>query len=123
MIESLLEFIEQNAKIVVEKGTSGYWQWEKYSDGTSKAIYRRTIALNFDTQYGGIYFSKTTLSEAYPQGVFKNIETMVASTLSSGVGGVAFGGSDTSMFMKIWNGVSGADIDVTIMATVEGKYK
>lgn len=123
VIESLLDFIEKNAKIVVEKGTSGHWQWEKYSDGTSKALYSRTLNLNFDTQYGGIFFSKTTFNEAYPQGVFKTVEAMNASTKSSGVGGIAFGNSDTTMIMKVWNGVAGADIEVTIMATVEGKWK
>lgn len=123
MIESLLDWISEHAEFVTEKGSSGNWRWKKYADGTSKATYKRTLTLNFDTQYGGIYFSKTTLSETYPQGVFSSIDAMVASTISSGVGGVAFGGSDTSMFMKIWNGVTGADIDVTIMVTVEGKWK
>lgn len=123
MIESLLDWISEHAEFATEKGSFGNWKWKKYADGTSKAVYKRTLTLNFDTQYGGIYFSKTTLNETYPQGVFKTVDTMEASTNSSGVGGVAFGGSDTSMFMKIWNGVSGADIDVTIMATVEGKYK
>lgn len=123
VIESLLDWISEHAEFATEKGSFGNWKWKKYADGTSKAVYKRTLTLNFDTQYGGIYFSKTTLNETYPQGVFKTVDTMEASTSSSGVGGVAFGNSDTSMFMKIWNGVAGADIEVTIMATVEGKWK
>lgn len=123
MIESLLDWISEHAEFYKEKGSSGNWRWEKYADGTSKATYKRTLTLNFDTQYGGIYFSKTTLNEIYPQGVFSSIDAMNASTSSSGVGGVAFGRSDTSMFMKIWNGVASADVDVTIMATVEGRWK
>lgn len=123
MIESLLDWISDHTEFITEKGSSGNWRWKKYADGTSEATYKRMLALNFDSQYGGIYFSSQTINEAYPQGVFATVNAMQASTISAGVGGVAFGTSDASMFMKVWNGVAGTGIEVTITATVEGKWK
>lgn len=123
MIESLIDWLLGHSKIVVEKGSSEKWQWEKYSDGSAEAIFKTVLTTNFDNHYGGIYLTANAIREPYPEGVFKSVDALSGSTLSNGAGGVIFYKSDGSIAMRLWNGTVTNNLEVEVNAIVKGKWK
>ena len=124
VIESLLDWISEHAKIVTEKGSDEKWQWEKYSDGSAKAILKLSLNTAFNIQYGSIYIT-VPINEPYPEGLFKNVDALSGSTSSDGAGGVIFynHSSNASLSMRLWNGNKTSNIELSVNATIEGKWK
>lgn len=122
VIESLLDWISEHAKIVIEKGSDEKWQWEKYSDGSSKAIFKSDLNIDYDNQYGGIYIT-ALINEPYPEGVFNSVDAVDGSTWSNGAGGVIFYEPESSLHMRLWNGMKTSNLQVSVNATVEGRWK
>lgn len=123
VIDSMIGWLSSNAKIVIEKGSNEKWQWEKYSDGSSKAILKLDLNTVFNNQYGGIYTTPEAIREPYPEGVFKSVDALSGSTLSNGAGGVIFYKSDGSIAMRLWNGTATSNsLEVSVNAIVKGKW-
>lgn len=122
MIESLLDWISQHAKIVIEKGSDEKWQWEKYSDGSSEAIFKSDLNMDYDNQYGGIY-TTASIREPYPEGVFNSVDAFDGSTQSSGAGGVIIYESKSSLNIRLWNGAKTNNLQVNVNITIKGRWK
>ena len=82
VIESLLDWISEHAKIEVESAENANWEWVKYSDGTAEAV---TKLREEDIAWSGnspLYYSSSRIL-ALPSNVFTEVDMAVVTVFTN----------------------------------------
>lgn len=102
VIDSLLDWVSQHAKIEIELDENTTWEWVKYSDGTAEAVTKlreETIAWSGNSP---LYYS-TSRRLALPSNVFTEVDMAIVTVVTN----------NRAVFTGLVNSVSSTQITFT----------